>query len=137
MDVIAITRQLGAAIQKDECYLKFVAAKDASEADSEVKDMMNQINDLRDMYQEEASKENPDQTLLQKYDGDFQNLYTSLMTNDKMNKYEECRQELDEMMNHLMQILYLCVNGENPETCEPPKEEEHNCGGSCSSCCGC
>ena len=42
--------------------------------------------------------------------------------------------EIDEMMNYIVEILTLCVNGEDPDTCEP---EEHSCSGSCSTCGGC
>jgi len=136
MDLISIARQLGAAIQQDECYLNFVKAKDDSECDTEVKDMMDKINELRETYQKEAESENPNEAALAKLDGDFQRLYTALMVNENMSKYEASRQELDAKMNYIMQILYLCVNGENPETCEP-QAEEHNCGGECSACHGC
>lgn len=136
MDVIAITRQLGAAIQKDERYLNFVKAQENSESDTDVKAMIDQINELRETYQKEAESENPNEANLAKLDGDFQKLYTALMVNENMNSFENSRQELDAMMNYIMQILYLCVNGEDPETCEPEVEEQ-GCGGECSSCCGC
>ena len=136
MDVIAVARQLGQAIQQDERYLKFAAAKDVTESDTEVLELMDKINEIREAYQAEAVKDDADQNLLTKLDGDFQKIYTSLMVNEKMSKYEESRHELDAMMNYVMQILYLCVNGEDPATCEP-QEEEHSCGGSCSSCGGC
>ena len=38
------------------------------------------------------------------------------------------------LMNYLTGILAMCVNGEDPETCDP---NAHNCGGECSSCSGC
>ena len=136
MDVISIARQLGAAIQQDERYLNFAKAKEESENDAEVKATMDKINELRETYQKEAESEKPDELVLSKLDGEFQQLYTSLMSNDKMNKYEGSRQEIDAMMNYVMQILYLCVNGENPETCEP-QVEEHDCNGECSGCQGC
>lgn len=135
MDVIEITRQLGKAIQADERYTKFVEAKEASETDPTVKDMMDKINSLREDYQKESESETPNEENLQKLDGEFQRVYTSLMVNENMSKYEDRRKELDEMMNYLMQILYLSVNGENPETCEP--KPEVNCEGSCSTCGGC
>lgn len=135
MDVVALTRELGAAVQQDERYKKFVAAKEASEKDTEVKAMMAKIDELRTAYQAEAMNPTPDETVLGKLDQDFQQLYTNLMVNDTMQAYEEARQELDGMMNYLMQILYLCVNGEDPATCEP--QAEHDCGGECSHCAGC
>ncbi len=64
-------------------------------------------------------------------------VYTKFMTNEKMKAYEEARAEIDKLMNYVMQILGLCVNGEDPYTCEPEEEHAHDCGGECSSCSGC
>ena len=55
MDVVALTRQLGAAVQEDERYKKFVAAKEASEASTEVKDMMAKIDELLGENYDESS----------------------------------------------------------------------------------
>ena len=136
MDVVAITRQLGAAIQEDERYKNFVARKEASEKDPEVKDMMAKIEEIRTQFQAESMNASPDEKVMSKLDKDFQNVYTALMCTDVMAAYEESRQEIDNMMNYLMQILYLCVNGEDPQTCEP-QPEGGDCTGSCSSCAGC
>ena len=134
MDVIELTRQLGAAIQADERYKNLVAAKTAVDNDTEVQDKMNKIEEIRQAYQAAAMDANPDEKLMGKLDKDFQDVYASLMVSDSMANYEENRAQLDELMNYIMQILYLCVNGEDPATCEPP-EEDHDCSGDCS-CCG-
>ncbi|MDO5448634.1 MAG: YlbF family regulator [Clostridia bacterium] len=138
MDVIELTRQLGAEIQASEEYKAFTAAKVASENDAEVNDKMAKIEEIRAAYQAAAMDPNPDEKLLGKLDKDFQDVYASLMVSDTMAAYEEAREALDSKMNYIMQILYLCVNGEDPATCEPP--EEHECGGDCGCCssdCGC
>lgn len=138
MDVIELTRQLGAAIQASEEYKAFTVAKEASENDAEVNDKMAKIEEIRAAYQAAAMDSDPDEKLLGKLDKDFQDVYASLMVSDTMAAYEEAREALDGKMNYIMQILYLCVNGEDPATCEPP--EEHECGGDCGCCssdCGC
>ncbi len=135
MDAIAITRQLGAAIQESEEYKVFTAAKEKTEKDAEIQDMMKKIEEIRLAYQTAAMDANPDEKLMEKLDKDFQNVYTALMVTDGMSAYEQARQALDAKMNYIMQILYLCVNGEDPATCEP--QEEHDCGGECSHCSGC
>ena len=66
------------------------------------------------------------------FENQFNRAYGKFMANDKMKVYEEARHDIDEMMNYLMQILGLCVNGADPATCEP--EEEHSCNGSCADC---
>ncbi len=137
MDVIKLTRELGAAIQKDERYLAFAKARQENEADAELNDLMGQIQMVQMNYQMEASKEEPDSAKMQELEEQFNDVYTKFMDNDKMKVYEAARAEIDEMMNYVMQILGLCVNGADPETCEPEQPHEHNCDGSCSSCSGC
>jgi hypothetical protein len=57
------------------------------------------------------------------------------MMNPNMQAYEKARQDIDELMNYLTGILAMCVNGDDPETCDP---KAHQCGGDCSGChCDC
>ena len=60
MDVIKLTRELGAAIQQDERYLAFAKAREDNEKDPELLDLMGQIQLVQMNYQREASQENPD-----------------------------------------------------------------------------
>lgn len=132
MDIIKLTRELGAAIQQDERYLKFAKAREDNEKDPELLDLMGQIQLLQMNYQQEASKEAPDDKKMADYEKQFNEVYGKFMANDKMKAYEEARHDIDEMMNYVMQILGLCVNGADPATCEP--EEQHSCNGSCGDC---
>ena len=97
---------------------------------------MGQIQMVQMNYQLEASKEEPDSEKMQGFEAEFNELYGKFMANGKMQAYDAARTEVDEMMNYIMQILSLCVNGADPATCEPEKHD-HECGGSCSSCSGC
>lgn len=136
MDVIKLTRELGAAIQQDERYLNFAKVREENEKDEELLDLMGQIQLLQMNYQREASSENPDKDKMNAFEKSFNELYGKFMANEKMVAYENARAEIDELMNYIMQILGLCVNGADPETCEP--ECDHNCDGSCcSDCSGC
>lgn len=136
MDIIKLTRELGAAIQQDERYLAFTKAREENEKDTELNELMGQIQMVQMNYQLEASKEEPDSAKMQAFEEEFNALYTKFMANGKMQAYDAARTEVDEMMNYIMQILSLCVNGADPATCEPEKHD-HECGGSCSSCSGC
>ena len=136
MDIIKLTRELGAAIQQDERYLAFTKAREENEKDTELNELMGQIQMVQMNYQLEASKEEPDSAKMQSFEEEFNTLYTKFMANGKMQAYDAARTEVDEMMNYIMQILSLCVNGADPVTCEPEKHD-HECGGSCSSCSGC
>ena len=136
MSVIELTRQLGAAIQKDERYLAFAAAKEANEKDEALNALMGEIQMIQMNYQMEASKETPDSAKMQEFEAEFNAKYEAFMANENMQKYDEARAEVDSMMNYIMQVLGLCVNGADPATCEP-EQHDHSCDGSCSSCSGC
>lgn len=134
MELEKLARQLGAAIQQDKVYLDFEAARKANDADEELNGLMGKIRLIQLSYQQEAGKEEPDEAKMEGFNKEFQGVYTQIMANKNMQKFEEARQAVDEMMNYLTGILAMCVNGEDPETCDPTA---HNCGGECSSCSGC
>lgn len=135
MDIIEITRQLGEAIQQDERYLAFHEARKTNEADTDLNDLINKIQLIHMSYQHEAAKDDASEEKLAAYDKEFSEVYQAVMANENMQKYEAARQAVDEMMNHITGILALCVQGEDPKTCEP--QEEHHCSGECGSCGGC
>ena len=133
MELEKLARQLGAAIQQDKVYLDCEAARKANDADEELNALMGKIRLTQLSYQQEAGKEEPDEAKMEGFNKEFQGVYTQIMANKNMQKFEEARQAVDEMMNYLTGILAMCVNGEDPETCDPAA---HNCGGECSSCSG-
>ena len=135
MDVIELTRQLGAAIQKDERYLAFHEARRTNEADTDLNDLINKIQLIHMSYQHEAAKDDANEEKLAAYDKEFSEVYQAVMANENMQKYEAARHAVDDMMNEITAILSLCVQGEDPETCQP--QEEHHCSGECGSCGGC
>ena len=133
-NVIKETRALGAAIQETDCFKNIKKAQDALDADANVQLAMSKIEGLQAKYQEEAAKETPDQDVLTQIDSDFQAAYAEMTKSSSVAEFEAARQELDGMMNKVMEILYLCVNGEDPATCKPA---EHGECGSCSCCSSC
>lgn len=136
MDIIKLTRELGAAIQQDDRYAKFQAAQKANEEDKDLNDLMGKIQLVHMSYQHEASKEDANEQKLAAYETEFNDLYKKVMDNEHMRDYEVARAEIDEMMHYITGILALCIQGEDPATCEP-EEEHHHCGGDCSGCSGC
>ena len=137
MDIIKLTRELGAAIQQDERYIAFTKARQANENDAELNELMSQIQLVQMNYQMEASKEDPDSAKMQEFEAAFNAKYEEFMANENMQAYDEARAQVDSMMNYIMQILGLCVNGADPMTCEPEQSHEHSCDGACGSCGGC
>ena len=126
MDIIKLTRELGAAIQQDDRYAKFQAAQKANEEDKDLNDLMGKIQLVHMSYQHEASKEDANEQKLAAYETEFNDLYKKVMENEHMRDYEVARAEIDEMMHYITGILALCIQGEDPATCEP-EEEHHHC----------
>ncbi len=132
MDIIKLTRELGKAIQADERYAKFVEARETNEKDDELNELISRMQLVHMSYQHEASKEDAKEDKLSAYEEEFMALRDKIMNNQNMINYEKARMDIDEMMNYIVAILTECIKGEDPETCEPPKE--HSCSGNCSSC---
>lgn len=137
MDIIKATRELGKAIQADERYLAFQDAQKANEADIELNGLIGKLNLIQLSYQNESQKDEPDTKKLEGMDAEFREIYGQVMLNENMRKYEEAKNEVDSMMNHVIQLLTLCVNGDDPETCEVKEADDGACGGNCASCGGC
>ena len=136
MGIIELTRQLGAAIQQDERYLAFMEAKKANDEDAALSELIGKLNLVQMSYQNESEKETADEQKLEQLDADFRNIYGEIMLNESMKNFEEKKQAVDDMMNYIINILSLCVNGSDPATCEPASENG-DCTGNCSSCGGC
>ena len=136
MDVIAKARELGAALQQDERYTKLMEAQKANEEDAALNELIARIQLVQMSFQHEASKEDKNEQKLEAYDKEFGEIYTQIMANPNMQAYEAARSEIDKLMQYINNIFALCLQGDDPATCEP-QQQEHNCGGECSSCSGC
>lgn len=135
MSLEKLTRELGKAIQQDERYSALQKAIEANEKDTALNELMSKIQLIQVSAQHEASKENPDEGKMQAYNEEFRGVYTEIMMNPNMQAYEKARQDMDELMNFLTGILAMCVNGDDPDTCDPTA---HQCSGDCSGChCDC
>ncbi|MCH5197423.1 MAG: YlbF family regulator [Oscillospiraceae bacterium] len=137
MDVITAARELGKAIQADERYKEYANAKKANDEDIGLQGLIGKLNILQMSYQNESEKENPDEKKLEQWDADFRNTYAEVMLNAKMRDFEEKKQIVDDLMNYIVNLLSLCVNGADPETAEPVQSDGSGCTGSCSTCGGC
>ncbi len=133
MDIIEITRQLGAAIQQEEAYKAFHAAKQANEKDDDLNALIDKIQLIHLSYQHEAAKDDANEEKLAAYDKEFSEVYKQVMTNPRMQAFEKAKQGLDALMKEITGILTLCAQGEDPATCE----YSSSCSGDCSSCGGC
>lgn len=133
MDIIAMARELGKAIQKDERYKRIDAAKKANDADQALQDLIVKFNMKRSELSTEMAQENKDPEKLNALDKELKELYRDVMANENMVEFNAAKVEVDTMMNFISEILYGSVNGENPDTIEM----QTGCGGNCASCGGC
>jgi cell fate (sporulation/competence/biofilm development) regulator YlbF (YheA/YmcA/DUF963 family) len=136
MDVIAMARELGAALQQDERYIKLRQAQKVNEEDTALNELIAKLQLVQMNFSHEASKEQKDDKRLQELDTEFGQLYNQVMANPNMQAYEAAASEIDELMKYINGIFQLCLQGEDPATCEP-HTHDHGCEGDCCSCEGC
>ena len=134
MDLIQMAREMGKVLQASEEYKNYEAARKANDEDQALQDGIGRFNLRRMEMSQEMQKENKDEKKLQALNEELQQIYTEVMGNPNMMAYNIAKQDLDELMQKVNAILSMCVNGEDPDTCEIP---EHGCTGSCESCGGC
>ena len=132
MDIIAMTRTLGAEMQKDPRYLALQKAREDSDADEVLQRDIGRFNLLRMQLNEELVRDEKDQLKIDKLNQDLGACYADVMGNPCMTAYNAVKGELDALLRDVTAILTMCANGEDPATCEPV-----DCGGSCESCAGC
>ena len=132
MNIIELTRQLGAAIQKDESYILLQNAKEANDKDAGLQELIGDFNLVRlSLDNALAAKDSEDK--VKECNDSLKEIYTKIMQNPVMIAYNAAKSNLDDLMNHITGILNLCAAGENPATAEI----DSGCSGSCSSCEGC
>ncbi|MBQ2319219.1 MAG: YlbF family regulator [Clostridia bacterium] len=133
-NIIKSVRELGKAIQADETFKAYIAAKMDADNDEALQNAIGEFNLVKMQISEETQKEDKDEAKLQELNVQLRKCYADIIANEKMQKYNNANQLYSGLINKVYAILEMCCNGEDPETCEP---EEHSCSGSCSTCGGC
>lgn len=134
MDLIRMARDFGKEIQSSDEYIALAAAQQAADEDQELQQMIQEFNLIRVKLSTAMQEENQDEAKVKELDKTLKDTYTKVMGNPNMMQYNIAKQDVDNLMNQINGILMLCVNGEDPETCDPTA---HSCGGDCSGCSGC
>lgn len=133
MDVISMARELGKAIQQDDRYIAYNLAKQANDNDAELQKLIGDFNITRMNINKEMSSENRDDERIKALDEELKSTYAKIMSNKNMVVFNAAQNGYEQMMNDINQIITMCANGEDPDTCEI----SHGCSGSCSTCGGC
>ncbi len=134
MNAIEAARKLGAAIQADERYAAYEAARKANDSDEKLQSQIGEFNILRMSLERELSSEEKSDERVKEYNEKLRNLYGEIMQSETMIHYNEAKEALDALTNDVNMIISMCLNGEDPETCDP---HAAGCTGSCSTCGGC
>lgn len=134
MDVIELTRELGKAIQQDERYVALQIARQNSDNDEELQQLIGEFNLKRMSINNEAAKENKDETKLQKMNDELRDIYAKVMQNKNMVAYNQAKELMDNMLKRVNAILSISADGGDPEVADLTEDA---CGSSCASCSGC
>ena len=134
MDLIQMTRDLGAEIQKSDLYTAYMVAREAADQDKELQDMIGEFNLKKLDLSNAVQSDEKDRDKINALNVTVRDLYNRIMANPLMMAANTTRSELDQTLQFMQQILVYSANGEDPQTIEP---ESDSCGGDCSGCSGC
>ena len=133
MDVIAMARQLGKALQQDEGYLRLMVAQQQNDADETLQALIGKFNLARINLNTELNKTDKDQARVTALNEEVRAVYGQIMDNENMAAYNKAKTEFDDTVDLVMHIIRGIINGEDPDLIE----KQSGCSGSCSSCSGC
>ena len=122
MDVMEAVRQLGVSIQADERYKKFMELSEVAKANDDVSRATEELQATAEKYEAEMQKEEPNEQLLADIQAEYAAKYRNMFNIGPMKEMMDARENLDGMMNDIMQIIYLSMNGNDPLTAEPSPE---------------
>ena len=140
-ELIEKARELGVAIQDTDEFTAFIVAKTAADKSEKLQDKLGQFNlkklDLNRATAEELETlpgvaEEKDADKVAALNGEVKNLYEEIVSDPLMIAYSTTKDELDNTVRFIMQIIQGSANGDNPY-----EIEEQSCGGDCSACGGC
>ena len=132
MDVNALSRQLGKALQQEEAYINWQNAQHVADADAELQRLIGEFNLKRMIINDEAGKKDRDQEKLTQANKEMREVYSQIMSNSNMIAYNDAKSAFDAVLNRITAIIQQSAQGADPETADIS-----DCTGSCSTCGGC
>ena len=134
-DAITMFKEAAAQLQKEEAYLALDGTRAKNDADEVLQKLIGDFNLARlDLNTELSKAEDKSQEKIDSLNQKVNQLYNDIMSNESMQAYNEAKNELEALINHVNAIINTTVNGGDPMTVEAPSG---GCSGSCSSCGGC
>ncbi|MCI8496989.1 MAG: YlbF family regulator [Clostridiales bacterium] len=128
-----MARAMGKAIQEDERFQRYEAARQANDSDEALQKLIGEFNLKRIALNTEAGKPERDQEKIARLNDEMKTVYGQIMANENMLAYQSTKEELDALLSKINMIIVGSANGEDPDSIDT----EGGCSGSCSSCSGC
>ncbi len=107
-------------------------AKTAADKSEKLQDKLGQFNLKKLDLNRAIIAEEKDNEKIAELNGEVKNLYEAIVSDPLMIAYSTTKDELDNTVRFIMQIIQGSANGDNPY-----EIEEQSCGGDCSACGGC
>lgn len=133
MDVITTARSLGRAIQSDERYLNLLDAQTRNDRNRELQDMIRQFSEKRNALNVLLQAEDKDREEIARLDSEVKSIYADIFASEDMANFTRARNEFQDMLTFVNQIITGSAQGQNPDAIE----YQESCGGDCGGCAGC
>ena len=136
MNVIEATRALGHALQQDERYLRYTAAKKANDEDEKLQKDIAEFHTVKQMINMESGKADRDSERLKSLNAELTDLFRAVQENPNMAAFEEARADMDMLLESVNFIITACANVNDPD--KVPETPPSSCSaGGCAGCSGC
>ena len=134
-DLLEMAKQLGRELQKDERYLAFRKASEENDKDTDLQNLIAQFNQKRlDLGNAEDAQEQ-DEDRVKALGEEVRGLYSQIMANDAMRKYQAVRAEFEQLLDGINRVIAYSAAGQDPDSFDPTAAA--SCSGDCSACGGC
>lgn len=105
MDTIELAREIGKALQQEDCFVKLQIAKQQSDEDQQLQQMIGEFNLKRMAINNEASKPDRDDQKLQELNREMRAVYAEIMKNENMQAYNTHKQTLIRFCKEFLPLL--------------------------------
>ena len=125
--VFELAAELGRTLKDDARIIALNAARDAFEADENVKTLMTEYEVQQNAIHEEAMKEDRSEDVLNAIQDRIEAIYNQITESESYKALESAQNEVNALMEAVNNTITFNITGEEPSACT------HNC----STCGGC
>ena len=125
--IFELAAELGRTLKDDARIIALNAARDAFEADENVKTLMTEYEVQQNAIHEEAMKEDRSEDVLNAIQDRIESIYNQITESESYKALESAQNEVNALMEAVNNTITFNITGEEPSSCT------HNC----STCGGC